>query len=287
MKLQLGKPDVVANPLEDFISALTVAGASENTVKLYKAAISDFLNFVGKDPRQVTTADVNKWLSEVMKRETRTTAAMPEYEKKRQKSSTAKLYAIAVTRFLHWIGVDIKPTMPKARKREIKALSDEEVEKLLSVAKGKYKLIISLLLDTGLRTKELLSLRKEDIDLQRRMIIVRNTKNGEERVVFFTEETAKLLEKHLKKLNNNDRVFDVSYFALYRKLKRLGKKLGIDMRPHVLRHTFATRAIRKGMPLPVVQRLLGHKDIRTTQIYTHLVTEDLKRVYDSTFSRVG
>lgn len=59
-------------------------------------------------------------------------------------------------------------------------------------------------------------------------------------------------------------------------MKRLGNKIGIPwLRPHILRHTFATNAIRKGVPLPAVQRLMGHKDIKTTQIYTHLITDDL------------
>ena len=287
MKLQLGKPDVITDPLDDFLSALTVAGASENTVKLYRTAVSDFLSFVKKDPRQVNVSDLNRWVADILKREGRTAKPLPEFEKRRVKSMTARLYITAVLRFLRWLGVDARPSMPRVRRGEIRALSEEEVGELLSATKGKYKLIIHLLLDTGLRAKELLSIRKSDIDIQKRMIRVRNTKNGEERTVFFTEETAKMLEKHLRELREEDRVFNVTYFALYRKLKRLGKKLNIDLRPHVLRHTFATRAIRKGMPLPVVQRLLGHKDIRTTQIYTHLVTEDLKRVYDSTFSRVG
>lgn len=284
MKLQLGKPDVIINPLDDFISALTVAGASENTVKLYRTAISDFLSFVNKDPRQATVSDLNRWVTDILKRETRTTVQLPEFEKRRVKSTTARLYITAVLRFLHWIGIDVKPSLPRVRKREIKALSEDEIERLCESVKGKYRLVICLLLDTGLRAKELLSLRKIDIDVKKKTVRVRNTKNGEERIVFFTDETARMLEKYLRNLSDNDRVVDISYFALYRKLKRLGKKLNIDLRPHVLRHTFATRSIRKGMPIPVVQKLLGHKDIRTTQIYTHLVTEDLQRVYNDVFS---
>ncbi|MEM3947474.1 MAG: tyrosine-type recombinase/integrase, partial [Metallosphaera sp.] len=86
------------------------------------------------------------------------------------------------------------------------------------------------------------------------------------------------------KKGENERVFEITYQALYKLVKRLGKKNGISwLRPHILRHTFATNAIKKGAPLPVVQRLLGHKDIKTTQIYTHLMTDDLKRVYRDVF----
>jgi len=284
VKLQLGKPDVIVDPLEDFISALTIAGASENTIKLYRTAIKDFIDFIKKDPRQVTVSDLNKWIIDILNRNTKTKLVLDGLEKRREKSVTARVYITAVIRFLKWLEIDIKPTMPRTKRKEIRALSEEEIEKIkASVKKGKDKLLIQLLLDTGLRAKELLSIRKSDISIEKRYIIVRNTKNGEERIVFFTEETAKLLKKYIKKIGDNERIFNMTYEALYRKLKRLGKKIGIDLRPHILRHTFATIAIKKGMPVPVVQKLLGHKDIRTTQIYTHLITEDLQEIYRKTF----
>jgi len=283
VKLQLGKPDIVVDPLDDFISALTVAGASENTIKLYTIAIKDFLDFVKKDPRQITTSDLNKWVIDILNRNTKA-KVISDLEKRREKATTARHYIIAVVRFLKWLGIDIKPTIPRTRRREIRALSEGDIEKIKnSLKRTKDKLLIQLLLDTGLRAKELLSIRKSDINIEKRFIIVRNTKNGEERIVFFTEETRKMLEKYIKNMSNDQKLFNITYDALYRKLKRLGKKLGIDLRPHILRHTFATQAIRKGMPLPVVQKILGHKDIRTTQIYTHLVTEDLQEIYKKIF----
>jgi len=283
VKLQLGKPDIVVDPLDDFISALTVAGASENTIKLYTIAIKDFLEFVKKDPRQITTSDLNKWVIDILNRNTKA-KVISDLEKRREKATTARHYIIAVVRFLKWLGTDIKPTIPRTRRKEIRALSEGDIEKIKnSLKRTKDKLLIQLLLDTGLRAKELLSIRKSDINIEKRFIIVRNTKNGEERIVFFTEETRKILEKYIKNMSNDQKLFDITYDALYRKLKRLGKKLGIDLRPHILRHTFATQAIRKGMPLPVVQKILGHKDIRTTQIYTHLVTEDLQEIYKKIF----
>lgn len=284
MKLQLGKPDIIVDPLEDFISALTIAGASENTIKLYTIAIKDFLTFIKKDPRQTSTYDLNKWIMEILNRNTKSKNNYSELEKRRMKTATARHYIIAVIRFLKWLGLEVKPTIPRTRRREIRALTDDEIQRLKnSLKRIKDKLLIQLLLDTGLRSKEVLSIRKSDINFEKNYIIVRNTKNGEERIVFFTEETKKLLRKYTEKLNDNQKLFDITYDALYRKLKRLGKKLGIDLRPHILRHTFATEAIRKGMPLPMVQKILGHKDIRTTQVYTHLLTEDLQETYKKIF----
>jgi integrase/recombinase XerD len=136
-----------------------------------------------------------------------------------------------------------------------------------------------------LRAKELLSIKVSDIDFERGSITVRNTKNQETRTVFFTEGTKSLLIKYIKSkgLKSDDKLFNLTYNALYKRLKRIGKKIGIDLRPHLLRHTFATVAIKKGVPLPAVQKLLGHKDIRTTQIYTHLLTTDLENIYRKTF----
>ncbi|BFH74415.1 tyrosine-type recombinase/integrase [Sulfurisphaera javensis] len=283
MKLQLGKPDIIIDPFNDFITALTIAGASDNTIRLYSIAIRDFLDFIKKDPRYTTAQDLNKWIMNILSRNTKSKNDN-DIEKRRKKAVTARHYIIAVLRFLKWLGIDIKPTLPRVRRREIRALSEEDIKKIdENLRRLKDKLLIHLMLDTGLRSKELLSIKKSDISIEKRYIIVRNTKNGEERIVFFTEDTAKMLAKYIKNLKDTDLLFNMSYHALYRKLKRLGKKIGIDLRPHILRHTFATQAIRKGMPLPVVQKLLGHKDIRTTQIYTHLITEDLQEVYKKVF----
>ncbi|AAY80811.1 site-specific tyrosine recombinase/integron integrase [Sulfolobus acidocaldarius] len=286
MRLQLEGDANSDDPYNKFILTLNLAGASENTIRLYSIAIKDFLDFVKKDPRQVTNSDVNAWLLKILKSSTRSKRVREENEKRRMKLTTAKIYLTAVLRFLKWLGKDVKPTVPKARKNEIRALTYEELEKLKASAKKlRDAVILNLLIDTGIRAKELLSIKVQDIDLERRRIIIRNTKNGESRIVFFTSHTGALLKKYIQKNKKEpeDKLINMTYQALYRKLRRLGKKIGIDLRPHILRHTFATEAIRKGIPLPVVQKILGHKDIRVTQVYTHLVIEDVEKAYKNTF----
>jgi integrase/recombinase XerD len=286
VKLQLGQADTVLDPYNDFINSLLIAGASENTIKVYSIAVKDFLNYIKKDPRTVTASDVNNWIINVMRRGTRDKKRIEINEMKRRKMVTARLYIIAVLRFLKWLGKDIKPVTPRIRRNEIFALDEETFNKLLEITKRTSdKLILKLLFDTGLRAKELLSIKVSDIDFERGSITVRNTKNQETRTVFFTEGTKSLLIKYIKSkgLKSDDKLFNLTYNALYKRLKRIGKKIGIDLRPHLLRHTFATVAIKKGVPLPAVQKLLGHKDIRTTQIYTHLLTTDLENIYRKTF----
>ncbi|MEM0164735.1 MAG: tyrosine-type recombinase/integrase [Saccharolobus sp.] len=278
MKLELGSPPEFGDLYEAFINALLIAGAGNGTIKLYSTAVKDFLNFIGKDPRKVTAEDLNKWVISLLNRQGKTKG--DEMDKKRARNVTVRYYVIAVRRFLKWLGIPIKPPIPKIRKKEVKALTEEEINRVLEACKrARDKLIIRLLLDTGLRANELLSIKIKDIDIDNNMIRVRNTKNGEERVVFFTDNTKQILKKYIRGKNLDDKLFYITYDALYRKLKRLGEKVGIDLRPHVLRHTFATLSLKRGMNLITLQKLLGHKDLKTTQIYTHLILEDLRNEY--------
>ncbi|WP_338600282.1 site-specific tyrosine recombinase/integron integrase [Sulfolobus tengchongensis] len=278
MKLELGSPPESGDLYEAFINALIIAGAGSGTIKLYSSAVKDFLDFIRKDPRKVTSEDLNKWISSLLNRESKIRG--DEVERRRAKSVTVRYYIIAVRRFLKWINVPVKPPIPKIKRREVKALDETQVLKILEACKRiKDKLIIRLLVDTGLRANELLSVLVRDVDINNNMIRVRNTKNGEERVVFFTDETKQMLKKYIKGRNPDDKLFNMTYDALYRKLKRLGKRIGIDLRPHILRHTFATLSLKRGMNVITLQKLLGHKDIKTTQMYTHLVLEDLRNEY--------
>ncbi|MCY0860700.1 MAG: tyrosine-type recombinase/integrase [Sulfolobaceae archaeon] len=278
MRLDLGSPPETGDFYEAFINALIIAGAGNGTVKLYSTAVKDFLNFIKKDPRKATADDLNRWITSLLNREGKING--DEIERRRAKNVTIRYYIIAVRRFLKWLNVNVKPPIPKVRRKEVRALNEDEIEKILSsCSRTKDKLLIRLLLDTGLRASELLSVTIKDIDISNNMIRVRNTKNGEERVVFFTDETKQLLKKYIRNKNPYDKLFNMSYDALYRKIKRIGKKVGIDLRPHILRHTFATISLKKGMNLITLQKLLGHKDIKTTQIYTHLILEDMRNEY--------
>ncbi|ADV64393.1 site-specific tyrosine recombinase/integron integrase [Desulfurococcus mucosus] len=276
--LELGNDEI----LEEFKVSLEASGASSETVKAYLSAVKDFLSFIGGKPlREVTLKDVVAWRNERL----RNGFPNRKMEGREKWQVTLHYYTMFLKRFFEWLGLNIGVSSVKKPPARINALSDEEIEKLMNAARTPLdKLILRLLVDTGLRSRELLGLRVEDVDFHSRVIRVSSAKYGKERYVTATGETFEMLRSWiaLNGLKPGDRLFNLTYSGLYKKLKRLAARAGIPpekIRPHVLRHTFATRALRRGLSLPSLQRLLGHADIKTTQVYLHLSIEDLKKEY--------
>ncbi len=264
---------------ERFLDVLEASGASPKTVKSYRAAIKSFLSFTGPDTPvgEVGEEDYSAWLS---------------YMRRRRQSlshTTLHYYSIFVRRFLTWLGrVDEVPAIPRGHYGFTKPLTWEEVEALFSAARDLLEVaMLSLLAESGLRAGELLALTWRDVDPYRGIVKVKG-KYGKERIVVMgpaAREALRVLAEEARP-RPYDRIFPFTYQALYKRLKSLAKRAGLDpslVRPHVLRHTFATEALRRGMSLPALQRLLGHSDIKITQRYLHLVTEDVEREYERAF----
>lgn len=282
----------VWDALEEFLAALRASGASEKTVKAYRAGVVDFLRFCNKvKVKELNPADAIKW------RLTRLKEGFTRELKKDSKARqlTLHYYSLYVRSFLEWLGFsrDEVNVVKAPRRRVVNALTESEVLKLINASRDILDLlIVSLLFETGLRAQELLSLTIDDVDITSREIYVRSGKYGEERVVFIGLLSEAVLSKYLEVYTPTEdrRLIPLTYSGLYKRLKTLGKRAGLDpkkVRPHILRHTFATEALKKGLALPALQRILGHRDIKTTQVYLHLLKEDVKKLYMEVFNVNG
>ncbi len=274
---------LLSEAIDEFLQSLLAAGASLKTTKVYRAALSDFLERIGDKPiAEIDERDYLKWLSDIR-----------EKGVKRPRGgsveNTIHYYSLFIRRFLEWIGKAENLPVPRRKEGVLDTvLKEDELERLIEASSDIYDLLIVILMaETGMRVGELLGIRVADIDLHDSTIRIRG-KYGKERIVFFGPRTSAILEAYLgaMRLRARDPLIPLSYQAVYKRLKKLARRAGVDpakVRPHVLRHTFATSALRKGMSLVALQRLLGHSNIRVTQRYLHLVTEDLKREYYSVF----
>jgi integrase/recombinase XerD len=189
----------------------------------------------------------------------------------------------------------VRPTTKRHPQRIPEILSPDEQARLLgqlddeSSSSIRGRAIVRVLLDTGLRAAELINLHHRDVDLTTGRLWVRQGKGSKDRGLWFNGQTREALEAWLESSSKQRAPADYVFTSLdgrqplcgrwLRKMvKRLAELAGIakDVHPHTLRHTFATDLLRKTKNLRLVQKAMGHSDIKTTTIYTHIVDEELE-----------
>jgi len=218
---------------------------------------------------------------------------------------TQSYHVIALRAFLRWLIKNDYRTLapekldlPKTESRSIKFLTTEQVERLLaqpqiSKPQGlRDKAILEVLFSTGLRVSELVKLDRDQIDLKRREFGVIG-KGGRARVVFLSHRAVKWLKRYLASREDSFRPLFIRYAGrgerrlTARSIQRIVKKyarkakLPVAVTPHVMRHSFATDLLMAGADLRSVQEMLGHKNIATTQIYTHITNRQLRDVHEA------
>lgn len=231
---------------------------------------------------------------------------------------TQGYHAIALRSFLRYlIKTDRqvlspdKIDLPKPEAREIEFLSGGQVDRMLaapslsSVGGKRDKAILEVLFSTGLRVSELVSLDRDTADLDRREFGVIG-KGGRPRVVFLSHRAAETIRDYLVARNDNykplfirhkgkvdpqvsDEEVRLTARSVQRMIKKYARKikLPVDVTPHVLRHSFATDLLMAGADLRSVQEMLGHKNVSTTQIYTHVTNKQLRDVHEAFHGRGG
>ncbi|MEM4638360.1 MAG: tyrosine-type recombinase/integrase [Thermofilum sp.] len=269
--------------LELYISHLVARNRSSKTIKSFRSILKMFLEFLGsKHVREVTVYDIDLFLAKL----------------REMGWGPSSLYtaAVAVKRYLEFLGLGDQIAgfeLPRREKRLPRYLEPDEVARMAgSCSNLRDRLILLLLYTTGLRVSELVSLKRDDIDLERRAIRVRG-KGGKERIVFFPESLASILGNYLSSLGDgSEYVFPSSsghihYTTVERIVRRAAEAAGIKKKvsPHVLRHSFATHSLAMGLDIREIQELLGHSSLSTTQVYAHISKERLKRDYDRVWSK--
>nr|WP_206361904.1 site-specific tyrosine recombinase XerD [Vibrio plantisponsor] len=284
--------------MEQFLDTLWLErGLSENTVVSYRNDLTKLLGWMNKNNYRLN------YISLSGLQEYQTWLIDQDYK---QTSRARMLSAIRrLFQYLHREKIrSDDPTAlmvsPKLPKRLPKDLTEEQVEALLNAqdlndpVELRDKAMLELLYATGLRVTELVSLTTENISLRQGVVRVIG-KGGKERLVPMGENAIEWIEtffhqgrSELLGQQTSDVVFpskraqQMTRQTFWHRIKHYAVIAGIDVEklsPHVLRHAFATHLLNHGADLRVVQMLLGHSDLSTTQIYTHVATERLKQIH--------
>ncbi len=267
---------------------------SENTIAAYRNDLSQFLDFVeGRSGSKLT-----EW-SAVTEDDIGAYLAYMKHKDQPYASSTIARKVAAIKSFYNYLAshdiVEINPTVdidsPKVKKRLPQTLTLEEVERLLEAPAGgdsakslRDMTLLNILYETGLRVTEVVSIQLDDLDLSR-SILSSPTRQGDTREIPLEKDTAALLEQYLaegrpqlaknkreRALFLNHRGEKLTRQGLWLIIKGYARQAGLnaEVTPHTLRHSFAVHRLSKGSRLEDIQRLLGHANISTTQIYTQM-----------------
>lgn len=284
-------------------------GRSVKTVENYDRYISRFIDFSGlTEPKHINETnlrDFRLWLN-------RQQNGRGDSKNKNIKKNTQNYYLIALRAFLKYLNKrghkTVSPEyieLAKTGERQLDLITSEELERLLSAPRGddtktfRDRAILQLLFSTGLRVSELCSLPRE-LDLSISEITVRG-KGDKVRVVFLSEEAKKALKAYFdKRTDMDDAIFirmgkevssreelRLTSRSVERIVKQYAIKAGISKKvtPHIIRHSFATDLLRNGADLRSVQMLLGHANIGTTQMYTHVTDSELHKIHQKFHNR--
>lgn len=279
--------------LSEYLEYLEVEkGLAQNTLEAYRRDLTSFLDFCKlrkvSDIADIERTDLNSFILKLREDNYNPTSVMRKIASLRG--------------FFKWFCANEYGTknpaqtleQPKLPKHLPKVMTIEELNQILNTNLTEEEtLIVELLYGCGLRVSELVNLQLNNIDIKSKYIQCYG-KGSKERIVPFGEKAKAALKKYLKvrdliilknKLVDNKILFlkvdgkQITRQDVYNFIKKQGEKIHKHISPHTLRHSFATHLLENGADLRVVQELLGHSDVSTTQLYTHITKKRLKEVY--------
>lgn len=277
---------------------LTEKRVSANTFTAYKRDISQFIYFLGKENiiiEQIKKNDLKKFLCYLydLKLSARSVA---------RKISSLKIFFTYTHRQFGWKNIGQELYTPKIEQKLPQYLTENEIKLLLTAAEQdqtaigiRNKVMLYLLYVSGMRISELVILTTADMHFDTGFISVCG-KGGKQRMIPIPQFVLMMIKNYLGTHPITDYLFPVKYGkkikpisrqAFWVVLKKLCKRSGINKSifPHQLRHSLATHLLKKGADLRSLQLLLGHENISTVQIYTHVETSHLREIYDKKHPR--
>jgi len=255
---------------------LKLRNYSRKTIKSYLICLSDYFRYIKNIKKDPDIGLIKKYLLEKQNRG--------------RSSQTINLYLQAIKYFYREIlknDIPIEIKFAKTANKLPVVLSKNEVEKIInSISNKKHKLLIALAYGFGLRVSEVISLKIKDVDLAELTIHLKRAKGNRDRITIFPERIRAELAEVMALRDKNDFVFlserggrlteRSAQMVFENALKRC--RINKEATFHSLRHSFATHLLENGVDVRYVQELLGHANIRTTQIYTKVTNPSLKKI---------
>lgn len=292
--------------VEEFLGYLAVErGSSENTTKAYGHDLRDYAAFLSargvSDPAEVSREDVTAWIAGLRAQ------GLGPGSVERKVSAVKSLHKFLVREGVTENNPTARLPLPKKPERLPDVISIDDAEKLLAqpfpdTPVGlRDRALLEVLYGCGLRASELSGLDVSDVDLEEGVLRVFG-KGSKERLVPIAGMAAHALHAYLRSgrpylrmqrsiaadvaaVMLSSRGARLSRQAIYKVVRTYGVRVGLELHPHTLRHSFATHLLEGGADLRALQEMLGHSDISTTQVYTHVDRRHIREEYLSTHPR--
>ncbi len=262
--------------LEKIRVELKISKNSDYTIRNYLKANKILLDFTKKNPDQITEDDIKLFMS----------------EKISDKASTSVILFLSAIRYAYLNILKKDPTIgikrPKREKRIPSVLTKDEVKRILNACETKKsRLMLSLLYATGMRVSEITHLKVNNFQFEEKTGHIKQAKGKKDRIfnipIFLEDDLKNYITENKKQ--DTDFVFSglngkLTERNIQKIVQGIVKKIGIkkQVHPHTFRHSFATHLLEQGIDIRKIQELLGHSDLSTTQIYTHISSEELKKI---------
>jgi len=272
--------------VRQFLNTKKVDGLSEKTLREYRYKLNTFVEYVDKHVTKITTDDIRGYIVYL-------------YDVRGNRDSSVQTHINTLRSLFAWLrdeGIIRKNPMSKIKSLKIdkKAarvpMTAEETERYRNACQDyREKALCEFYLSTGCRVSEIMGIDVNDVNWQDRSLTVTG-KGGKDRTVYFSHRAKLMMEEYLRTRRGGGTALFASSRKPYASLQvraieqivsRIGTRAAIQrVYPHKLRHTFATASYERGMDLSLIQQLLGHENINTTEIYVEIAQTTVRHAYD-------